>query len=248
MTPPIAPIVKNPGLERTDPLGAGGHAGYSPLEGSEGAPSQKMDSYSVSASESFLDKILTGVGRGILSIFSAPWGCARVEGSDLEETRPFPQADAGPQCPDPQGYDNTRCHLLSAQDNPEDINSFRYKIEHGFNRENDRMCTDAIEFETEGEVVELKSTLRFTNAADGDGDNCTSHDDPYNLIVAGNGTVIDATQIDPDQCVFELKNSGAHFQDMVIRTKNPEKVFCDEGKGNTYSTEDGVVIEKVDSE
>ncbi len=75
MTPPI---VKNSGLERTDPLGAGGHAGYSPLEGSEGAPSQKMDAYSVPASESFLDKILTGVGRRILSIFSAPWPWARA--------------------------------------------------------------------------------------------------------------------------------------------------------------------------
>ncbi|MFO1518217.1 MAG: DUF4215 domain-containing protein [bacterium] len=130
--------------------------------------------------------------------------------------------------------DNTKCTVKDQEDtpgNPSDY-SLRGRIEDGFDRTSNRSCTEQINFEPGATFkISVQDTIPLTYESDGDFDN-----DGWNLIVNGGAAnvTIDATGLDPDKCVFDLKNSKSKWKGMTVRVHKAEKAFCDHGNGNDF--------------
>ena len=63
--------------------------------------------------------------------------------------------------------DNTTCSVLSPSDSVDDFNSLRRKIEQGYNRETNRMCTEKVDFGGgEAYSIKLQGTLLLHSETD----------------------------------------------------------------------------------
>ncbi len=151
--------------------------------------------------------------------------------------------------------DNRLCPVQNSNDD-NSLFSLRRNIEHGFNRTQNRACTEIIKFDV-GQTfnITLHDTLKVTNSNDTDTDVIAGYpfpDDNYNLLVDGQGAnvTIDATEITgQNKCAIELSNSNSKWQGMTIRVRDASKAFCDNGNNNHHvNGEDGLVILVVDAQ
>lgn len=157
--------------------------------------------------------------------------------------------------------DNTTCKVLSNSDSVDDFNSLRRKVEEGFNRKQDfRMCTDLIRFESGGEMtILLTKPLHFNNDQDLDcqGDSPACKDGIAMLLDGtpnGGKVVIDTTGLADDKCAIEITASRFTARGFTVKTKqsnlvtamkqSESGVICDNGNNNDFS---GVEIETVGS-
>jgi len=87
--------------------------------------------------------------------------------------------------------DNTTCSVLSNSDSVDDFNSLRRKVEEGYNRESNRMCTELIRFADNQEFnLVLKGTLLLHNENDLD---CPAGADKPAVCGDGWGLILDGT-------------------------------------------------------
>ncbi|MFO1518218.1 MAG: thrombospondin type 3 repeat-containing protein [bacterium] len=135
--------------------------------------------------------------------------------------------------------DNTKCTVKDQEDTPGNPSNYsiRGRIELGFNRTTNRACTELITFEPSNTFnIKLKDTLPLTNESDGDSDDQTDHNDDYNLVIDGSmaNVTIDATDLDPEKCAIDLKNSKSLWKGMTVKVHKAEKAFCDHGNNNDF--------------
>src|SRR4029434_5131407 len=131
--------------------------------------------------------------------------------------------------------DNTVCDVNTQSAGASTWLSFPYAAA-GFNRTTNRECEEKIQFVPANYNIVLSSTVEFTNGDDGD-----FNGDGKNLIVDGAGATVtfDATGMNPDTCVFLIKNGKSLWKNLTVKVHKAEKAFCDQGGANDFS---GVTI------
>ncbi len=155
-----------------------------------------------------------------------------------------------------KAYDNTTCLVLSNSDDSNDFNSLRRKIEEGFNRAQQRFCTELVFFqEPSGNALEIKlnQALHINNADDLDCSN-QSHplcNDGVNFKLDGTtnpaGVIIDLTGLADQHCGLEVTASHGVYTGFKVKTSLPNLVttkkndsnanaaICDNGNDNDFS-------------
>lgn len=137
---------------------------------------------------------------------------------------------------------NTRCEVRNSSDDLGQFNSLRRKVVEGFNREETRACTDAIEFTNQDFNIVLKKTLHLDNSEDGDCSNEKSNYcfDEWAFILAGDTAkkvVLDGTGLPDNTCVLKITADKVWIRDVTIKVKNREDAICDEGEDNQFDVE-----------
>lgn len=131
---------------------------------------------------------------------------------------------------------NVECTVKSSQDEPDGglsgFHSLRFKIEQ-YNRNINRSCLEKIFFELFKKfniVAKDTFTIDQTNDDDYDGDG-------NNLILGGPlaDVVIDGSQLEKDQCVFEIYSDNVKLSYLTIRVWDADYAICDHGSGNEIS-------------
>src|SRR5262245_35382195 len=131
--------------------------------------------------------------------------------------------------------DTTVCEVNTQSTGATTWLSFPYAAD-GFNRTTNRECEEKIKFYPATYNITVSSTIEFTNDNDGD-----FNGDGKNLIVDGAGATVtfDATGMNPDTCVFRIKNAKSEWKNFTVKVHKAEKAFCDQGANNDFS---GVTI------
>jgi thrombospondin type 3 repeat protein len=143
-------------------------------------------------------------------------------------------------------FDNTTCSVLNGKDTPGDpsFNELRRKLEQGFNRPYQRLCTELINFHNVSSIT-LNAPLKIDNPDDQDcskgPDKPAVCGDGKGLIIdGGSGVTIDVSKISADTCAIEINANRVELKNIHI-TSTPEqesnnKVICDEGNNNDLTT------------
>ncbi|MBL7684628.1 MAG: hypothetical protein JNK65_01170 [Deltaproteobacteria bacterium] len=91
-----------------------------------------------------------------------------------------------------------------------------------------RECDELIYIQNgSGVFIKLTGTLTFSRE-DTDTDAGTPFEDNYAFTMDLNGAVIDATGLDPEACVFDLKIFNSMWKNMTVLVHKEEKAFCDQ--------------------
>jgi len=135
--------------------------------------------------------------------------------------------------------DNTTCKVLSDSDELSDFNSLRRKVVEGFNRGEDRSCTELIVLGPGREtIVHLKSTLEIDNPNDVD---CPAGPDKPAVCGDGWGLILDgspSTSFTLDArglqegCALRLKANRVLLKGFKILVNPGTQAICDEGQSN----------------
>ncbi|MCC7344239.1 MAG: thrombospondin type 3 repeat-containing protein [Deltaproteobacteria bacterium] len=147
--------------------------------------------------------------------------------------------------------DNTTCSVLSNADSVDDFHSLRRKVEEGYNRSSNRMCTELIRFEGGKEYeIRLQDTLSVQNEGDLD---CPAGPgkpavcgDGWGMILDGStspSVVLDAGGLPPGTCALRLRANRVLVRGLKIKVQRREDAVCDEGNHNDFS---GIEIEAGD--
>ncbi len=149
--------------------------------------------------------------------------------------------------------DNTTCGVLSNGDSVEDFHSLRRKVEEGYNRASNRMCTELIRFEGGKEYeIRLQDTLSLQSEGDLD---CPAGPgkpavcgDGWGLILDGStspSAVLDASDLPPGTCALRLQANRVLVRGLKIKVQRREDAICDEGN---YNDVGGVEVEAGDDQ
>lgn len=144
--------------------------------------------------------------------------------------------------------DNTTCSVLSESDSVEDFNSLRRKVEEGFNRNENRMCTEWVRFDGGKDfLITLQETLTLRNENDLD---CAAGPgkpavcgDGYGFILDGStspAVILDGSALAPGTCVLRIQANRVLVRGLKIKAQRREDAICDEGNNNDVT---GVEIE-----
>ncbi|MFO1462339.1 MAG: thrombospondin type 3 repeat-containing protein [bacterium] len=151
--------------------------------------------------------------------------------------------------------DNTTCTVLSASDSVDDFNSLRRKVVEGYNRGQNRMCTEWIRF-AEGKdfTVALQDSLELRSETDLDcpagADKPAVCGDGWGLILDGTASpavTLDARGLPPGTCAIRLLANRVLLRGFKLLVRRRADAICDEGQGNDYSgveiaAEDGAPV------
>ncbi len=151
----------------------------------------------------------------------------------IQSTLPTGVETTQTEIPAPVRIDLSHCTVVSSSDSVDNFSSLRRKIEQGFNRSSQRMCTESIRFNAGSEFnIQAEDTYTIQTPADTD-----TNGDGWGLKIFGNGSdvVIDGALLEHDQCVFEVWNDDIQMSGLTIRVWDKDFAICDHGQGNDFS-------------
>lgn len=124
--------------------------------------------------------------------------------------------------------DNRYCVVKSASDDAGDFNSLRRKVVEGFNRNENRMCTEKIRFDRDQNggsyVVTLGATMEIDNEND-----LNKDEDGFNFVIDGSDALnveIHAENLPESDCAFEVNAHKVKLSGMKVYVKKLKKAVC----------------------
>ena len=124
--------------------------------------------------------------------------------------------------------DNRYCVVKSASDDVNDFNSLRRKLVEGFNRHENRMCTEKISFDRDQNggsyVVTLGDEMKIDNESD-----LNKDEDGFNFVLDGSDALnveIHAENLPDSACAFKVNAHKVKLSGMKVYVKKLKKAVC----------------------
>ncbi len=126
--------------------------------------------------------------------------------------------------------DNTLCTVTHDNDDSS-LGSLRRNLDQGYNRTQNRSCTEVITFGSGTFNIKPSSTLGITNANDVEFTDANHPSDGANLTINKGQAIavtIDATEegFNAEDCVIDVKNPNVKIEGITIKAKSRNKAIC----------------------
>lgn len=148
-----------------------------------------------------------------------------------------------------QGTDGSEICIVKSEQDDLSFHTLRNKLDNGFNRHFQRLCTEYIGFDESVNTIQLTNPLSIGSDEAGWSDsNCTETgnplcDDSWSMTIVGqvNGNItIDVSNLPEDSCAITLHTNNSLLGHFDIKATNAQidngNFLCDLGSGNHLST------------